>query len=588
MTRLIRFGVFQLDLGAYELRRRNRVVKIERLAMELLQLLIARQGELVSREEIVEKLWGKGVFLDAEHAVNTAVRKVRQALHDDSKNPRFIQTAPGKGYRFIAAVQRVHESNEGSGRIMLAVLPFLNLDGNPSDDYFSDGLTEEIISHLGAAQPQHLGIIARTSSMAYKGSNKPARQIGRELHVDYLLESSVRRQGKRLRITVQLIRVADETHMWAQNYDRDSQNFLGLQQELGSAICGQIEVRLSRSTSAKRTFTQSAAAYDSYLRGRYFWNQLSPHNLGRAVEMFQAAVDEDPDYALAYAGMADAYAYLPLISDVPPRDYWDKARAAAERAVQNNAELSESHTSVGIVNFWMDWNWARAETALHRAVQLDASNIMAHRLLAHLLSQTGRHDEAIARMEIGRRLDPFSPVMQAISAQFLFQGRHYAEAVERAQAALTLDSNLWVAHLMLAQPLARMGESEAAIRECEIAFQLSGRNTQPLALKGYILATTGQPEKAREIVRLMQANSLDCFVPAYNIALVYAGLGDEATCFHWLDRALSERNVHMVFLTADPKWDPYRSDPRFEDLLKRCGITPSLHAPSASGSTRGH
>jgi TolB-like protein/Flp pilus assembly protein TadD len=574
MARLLRFGGFELDIPAYELRRGSQVIKMERLAMDLLLFLIARRGELVSRDQIVEKLWGKDVFLDAEHGVNTAVRKVRLALEDHPTHPRFVQTTPGKGYRFIASVHEVSEQEKEPGRVMLAVLPFLNLGGNPSDDYLSDGLTEETIAHLGAMQPQRLGIIARTSSMAYKGTTKAAKQIGAELQVDYLLESSVRRQGKRVRITVQLIRVADESHLWAENYDHDSRNFLGMQRELASAVCAQIKIQLSGEQSAKRLLatTRSAAAYDLYLRGRYAWNQLTPPNLRRAIELFQAAVNEDPQYAMAYAGMADAYAYLPLISDAAPQEYWSKAKAAAERAALINPELSESLTSLGIVKFWMDWKWGAAETALRRAAELDGSNTMAHRLLAHVLSQSGRHDEAVARMAVGRQLDPFSPVMQAISAQFLFQARRYPEARERAKAALTLDDKLWVGHVMLAQVLERMGESEAAIRECEAAFKLSGGNTHPLALKGYVLATSGRREEAREIVRLLETIAADRFVPAYNVALVYAGMGDEAA-FQWLNRACEERDVHMVFLTADPKWDDQRVDPRFQALLQRTGMT---------------
>ena len=583
MTRLLRFGGFELDIPAYELRCGSQVVKMERLAMELLMFLVTRRDELVSRDQIVERLWGKNVFLDAEHGVNTAIRKVRQALGDDPAHPCFVQTTPGKGYRFIARVHQIDELEKEPGHIMLAVLPFLNLSGNLSNDYLSDGLTEETIAHLGSMHPRRLGIIARTSSMAYKGSTKPARQIGAELQVDYLLESSVRREGKRVRITAQLIRVADESHLWAQNYDRDATDFIGLQQELASAICAQVKIQLSSDQSAKRlrSMTRNSAAYDLYLRGRYSWNQLTPPNLRRATELFQAAVEKDPDYAMAYAGMADAYAYLPLISDAAPRDYWSKAKAAAERAALINPELSESLTSLGIVHFWMDWDWGAAETALRRAVQLDGSNAMAHRLLAHVLSQMGRHDEAIGQMAAGRQLDPFSPVMQAISSQFLFQARRYPEARESAQAALTLDDNFWVAHVMLAQTLERMGKSEAAIRECDKAFKLSGGNTLPLAVKGYVLATSGQREAAIEIARLLETISADRFVPAYNIALVNAGMGSEST-FQWLDRACDEREVHLVFLTADPKWDTHRSDPRFEALLQRAGITSRPPDPRVS------
>jgi TolB-like protein len=552
---------------------------MERLAMELLLFLVARRGEVVSRQEIVEKLWGKDVFLDAEHGVNTAVRKVRHALNDDPQRPRFVQTNPGRGYRFVASVEEIHEVKNKAARTMLAVLPFLDLSDSPIHDYFSDGLTEETIAHLGSANPSRLGVIARTSSMAYRGTSKSARQIGRELRVDYLLEGSVRRQGKRIRITAQLIRVSDETHLWAENYDRDAKNFLGVQKDLAVAICNQIRVRLSSRRNAKLEMSQarSAAAYDLYLRGRYEWNHLTPPNLRRAIEYFQAAIKEEPDYAQAYAGLSDSYSYLPLISDVPPLEYWPQAKAAAERAAQINPALSEAQTSLGIVNFWMEWNWHAAEKALRRALQFDASNVIAYRLLAHILSQMGRHKEALAQMELGRRLDPFSPVMQTISAQFLFQARRYPEARERALAALAVDDNMWVPHLMLAQPLERMSETEAAVREAEKAFKLSG-NTHPLAVKGFALGNIGRRAEAWEVARLLEENAQYRFVPAYNIALVYAGLQDEANISKWLVRASEQRNIHIVFLTGDPKWDAYRSAPFFREVLEQTGISRFLSA----------
>ena len=449
--------------------------------------------------------------------------------------------------------------------------PWQDFSGIPGDAYFVDGLTEEMIAALGRANPRQLRVIARTSVMSYRHTTKPVGQIALELGVDYIVEGSVRRQGAQLRIVARLIGAANQSQLWTASYDRDARNFLGVQQELASSICGQIQIRLA--TTAKQSPpTRSAAAYDLYLRGRYSWNQLSPPNLRRAIELFQAAVQEDPNYTLAYAGMADAYAYLPLISDVAPRESWHPAKAAAERAWELDPESSEAATSLGIVHFWLDWDWARAEVVLRRAVQLDGNNTMARRLLAHLLSQTGRHDEAVSQMETGRRLDPFSPVMQAISAQFLFQARRYQEARERAQAAITLDDNLWVAHLMLAQPLERLGESDAAIRECEKAFKLSGGNTHPLAVKAYILSATGHTAQAREIAKLMEKNSAERFVPAYNIALAYAGLGDHAATYQWLDHAIEERNVHVVFLTADPKRDCQRAHPRFIDTLQRAGI----------------
>ncbi len=583
----LNFGDFELDPPAYQLRREGKPVKLERIPMDLLLLLVNRRGELVTRAEIIETLWGKGVFLEGDTAINTAVGKLRYALRDSPNKPKYVQTVTGKGYRFIAPVApaaqlAMHSPPHGaadlagaSREIVLAVLPFDDLSGLSERDYFVDGLTEEMILALGRVNSQRLRVIARTSSMLYRQTTKPISQIARELGVQYLVEGSVRREGERLRIVAKLISAANQSQVWSASYDRNAENFLGVQQELAAAICGQIQGRLPRTISAQSTrSTQSAPAYDHYLRGRHFWNHLTPPNLRRAIEFFQAAVNDDPDYALAYAGMADAYAYLPLTSDVPPLDYWTKAKAAAERAAQLDPASSEALTSRGIVCFWLDWEWAAAEDALRRALQLDANNTMAHRLLAHVLSQTSRHDQAVTQMQTGRRLDPFSPVMQAISAQFLFQARRYPEARERAQAALTLDESFWVAHVMLAQPLEQLGAHDDAIRECERAFKLSEGNTLPLSIKGYILATAGRRAEALELLRLMEESALHRYVPAYNIALVYAGLGDEAAVYRCLDRALDERNVHMVFLTADPKWDAYRSSRNFVSLLRRAGIAP--------------
>ncbi len=485
--------------------------------MEFLLLLPTRRGELVTRAEIVERLWGKDVFLESDVGINTAVGKIRRALHESADKPVFIQTVTGKGYRFIAAVTVVEEqehplaagtSKLTNGPFAFAVLPFEDLSSPPGQDYFAAGLTEETIAALGRVNPERMRVIARTSSMSYRHTTKPVKQIARELGVDYVLEGSVRREGDQLRIVARLIGASDQYQVWDAAYDRSATGFIGVQQELASAICGQVEVRLSPNRAGKNVpQTCSAGAFDFYLRGRYCWNHLTPPNLHRAIELFQAAVDDDPGYAVAYAGLADTYAYLPLTIDVPPRDSWHKAQAAAERAVQIDPALSEAHTSLGIVNFWMGWDWTAAETSLRHALHLDANNVVAHRVLAHVLSQTGRHEEAIGQMKTGRELDPFSPVMQAISAQFLFQARRFEEAKERALSALAIDGNFWVAHMMLGQALERLHETDAAIDAADKAFKLSGGNTLPLALRGYTLATTGRRDEALQLARVMQANS---------------------------------------------------------------------------------
>jgi TolB-like protein/Flp pilus assembly protein TadD len=568
MARLIRFGGFELDACAYQLRRGSRVVKIERLAMELLLLLIGRAGELVSRDEIVEKLWGKDVFLDAEHGVNTAVRKVRRALGDHPQRPRFVQTTPGKGYRFIALVRRGSETAHVPERIMLAVLPFLNLSRDPSDDYLSDGLTEETIAHLGSMHPARLGVIARTSCMAYKGTAKSAKQIGQELHVEYLLESSVRRQDRHLRITAQLIRVEDETHVWAQSFDRDSASFLGLQGELGQAIAEQVRLKLTREQKASlaRARTTSPDAFDAYLRGRFYWNHRTREMIARAIPQFEEALEADQHYSLAWAGIADAYAILPITSDAPSEECFPQAMRAARQAILADDHSAEAHTAMGSCKFWMEWDWEGAQLELRRAIQLNPSYALAHLYYAHVLSNSGNHAAADQEISQARRLDPLSPHVYSISGQLLFQAGRYDDATVHLERALALNYKAWIAHLALAKIDIENGKFEDAIARLQLAFEFSGGNTEPLSLKGYACAKSGRRGQAEQIVETLLEIAQHRYVPPYNISMVFAGLGETDGVIEWLRKAHDQRDVRMVFLGVDPKWREWNRDVRLRDL----------------------
>jgi len=568
MARLIRFGVFELDPSAYELRRGSRVVKMERLAMELLLLLIAREGELVSRDEIVEKLWGKHVFLDAEHGVNTAIRKVRRALGDHPQRPRFVQTTPGKGYRFIAAVRHGEEAAQVSERIMLVVLPFLNLSGDPADEYLSDGLTEETIARLGSMHPERLGIIARTSSMAYKGTNKSARQIGQELHVHYLLESSIRRQNQFLRITAQLIRVEDETHLWARSYDRNTESLLGLQDELGRAIAEQVRIKLTRAqkTLLAHASTTSADAYDAYLRGRFFWNHRTREMILRAIPHFEHALTIDPHYSLAWAGVADAYAILPITSDASSEECLPKAMTAARTAILADDLSAEAHTALGSCKFWMEWDWEGAQAELRRAIELNPSYALAHLCYAHVLSNSGDHAAADREISSARELDPLSPHVYSISGQLLFQAGRYSDAAVHLERALALNPKAWIANIVLARIDIEAGRFEDAISRLQMAFENSGGTTEPLSLKGYAYAQSGHPEQARQVIGTLLEIAKHRYVPPYNIGMVFQGLGETARAVEWLGKAYQQRDVRMVFLSVDPKWRELNRDFRVRSL----------------------
>ena len=619
-----RFGEFELDLDAYELRRRGATVRLERQPMDLLILLVQQRGRLVTRAEIVERLWGKDVFVDVETGVNTAVRKIRQALRDASDAPRFVETVPAKGYRFIAplatpdtptssqparpaTIDQIatlplarrparsvvagvaalavaaavllfvawrYNRPDTPGRT-LAVLPFENISGDPERDYLADGLAEETIASLGQIDPDQVAVIGRTSVMAYKGTKKSLATIGRELGVDYLVESSIRAEGTRLRITSKLIRVKDQVQIWVDSYDREPGSMLGLQRELSTAIAEQVRLRLtpSRLNALSRRHTRNAEAYDLYLRGRGYANQRTPTTTARAIEYFQRATALDPGYALAWAGLADAYSASPINGDADPATAAPRARDAGTKAVAADSLLAEAQFSLAYVQWAFDWDWPTAVAGFRRALTLDAGHAFSHQVLGHALSQYGRHAEAAPSMKRARELDPFNPMVHAMSAQVAFQARDYPASVEHARQAIVLDDAFWIGHMVAAQAYAANDQPREAFDELDKAARLSGGNSKALALKGYLLATTGRTGEARGLLATLQSAASGTYVPPYAIALIHAGLGETDAVFTWLDRAVQARDVHVIFLTVDPKWDRYRGDPRFAALLDRCGFT---------------
>jgi TolB-like protein/Tfp pilus assembly protein PilF len=577
-----RFGEFELDVAAYELRRRRRPVRLERRPMDLLMLLVERRGQLVSRADIVARLWGEGVFVDVEMGVNTAVRKLRQALHDSPDAPTFIETVSGRGYRFIADVQVVEAASpDPTARVRVAVLPFDNLGRDPEREYLADGLTEEAIALLGQIDPEHVAVIGRRSVMAYKETTRTLAEIGRELDASHLVESSIRAEGARLRITSRLVRVRDQVQIWSASYDSEPSSMLALQRELGAAIAEQIRLRLSpeRLAALARRQTRHPEAYDLYLRGRYLWNKLTPPTTREAIQCYARATEIDRDYALAWSGLADAYAASPINGDAPALEVMPRAREAAANAVQAEAGLAEAQTSLGVVTFWHEWDCLAAEAALRRAIALDPGYDYAPRMLGITLSTMGRHGEALAAMRRARELDPLNPMNHALSSHSTFLAGDYPGAVLLARQAIVVDPGFWIGHFLLAQAAERLGENELAFEELGTAARLSGGNSKALALRGYLFARQGRTDEARGVLGALEEISRVRYLPPYATALVHAGLGEHDAAFAWLDRAYEARDVHVVYLPVDPKWDPLRADSRFATILKRCGlVAPSVLA----------
>jgi TolB-like protein/DNA-binding winged helix-turn-helix (wHTH) protein/Flp pilus assembly protein TadD len=641
-----RFGDFVLDVAAYELRRDGRRVRLERQPMDLLILLVGQRGQLVSRSQIADALWAKDVFVDVENGVNTAIRKLRQALRDAPDTPTFIETVPGKGYRFIAAVEALPDAlpsplppaatpsvadvqmlgagaetatsgapvavpEPGAGaratgrraslvvgaltvatlalallwagnrpadsvtRVTIAVLPFDNLNGDAETDYLASGLTEDTIVSLGRIDPERVSVIGRTSMIAYRGTTKSLAEIGRELGTDYLVESSLRAESSHLRITARLIRVRDQVQIWSDSFDSNASSILGLQQEISSAIAEQVRTRLSteRQRALARRHTQNADAYDFFLRGRHFLALRTPEAMQRAIDFFQQATVADPTYSLGWANLALAYGTSPINSDVDPRRVSPAARESAVRAVAANPDVAEAQHALGHVKWAFEWDWPAAETAFRRAIELDRSYSLVHLILAHLLSQTGRHAEAEPFTRRGRELDPLNPLSYALSSQVAFQARDYAGALQHADRAIALDQEFWIGHEMRGQALEALGDHDLALKALATAARLSGQNSKPISLTGYILGRSGRTAEAHDLLGALEMASRQRYVPPYALALVHAGLGDADAAFEWLDRAYAARDVHLMFLTVDVKWDRYRSDPRFADLLARCGFT---------------
>lgn len=572
------FGDFRLLVADKQLLQAGKSVPLKPKVFETLLVLVQSQGHLVEKEEFLKRLWPDSFVEEAALAQN--ISQLRKALANGSEAAEnsLIETVPKRGYRFIAPVRVTGtKSYEAPSRVRLAVLPFEVLGGDRERDYLADGLTEEVIAALGNIDPEYLSVIGRTSVMAYKHVPKTLAEIGRDLGAEFLVESSIRAEGERVRVTSKLIRSRDQVQIWSASYDREATSMLEFQRELSRAIAQELRVRISpdRLTAIARRQTQQVDAYDLYLRGRFFWNQLSPATTRRATEYFSRATQLDPDYALAWSGLADAYAASPINGDAPPLQVWKRAQEAATRAVRSGPDLAETQTSLGLVNFFLGWDWAAAEDAFKRAITLDSNYALAHRNLGILLSHSGRHEEARNAARRARELDPLHAAHVALSSQVEFNARDYSAAIEFARQATILDPEFPIGYIQLAQAHVQLGNNELALEALNTAGRFS-TNSKLVGLRGALFANLGRVQEAQAVLKMLQAASGERYVPPYAMALVLATLGERDAAFKWLDRAYEVRDVHLIFLPVDPKWDTFRADPRFHTLLARCGL-PRLH-----------
>jgi TolB-like protein/DNA-binding winged helix-turn-helix (wHTH) protein/Tfp pilus assembly protein PilF len=475
------------------------------------------------------------------------------------------------GYALWSRSRPLHQAS--SDRTMLAVLPFDNLTGDPSQDYFSDGLTEEMIAQLGRLDPQHLGVIARTSVMHYKNTSEQLEQIGHELGVQYVLEGSVRRDSDKVRISAQLIQVKDQSHVWARQYDRELNNLLALEGEIAREIAGGIQLTLGNANHIDSARYQvslspnSYEAYDLYLRGLYFWNKRTGPDFERAIEYFQQATEKDPNYAQAYTGLADSYVLMAGYSDVPPIEFMPKARAAALRAVELDDTLAEAYVSLAVIAQDYDWDWPTVEKEYRRAIELNPNYPTAHQWYAESLALQGRFDEAFVEIERARQLDPLSLIIGSDYAVILYFSRQYDRAIEQFRSVLDREPLFPRAH-MVAYAYVEKGMYAEALADIQNWRRL-GDGSQSMLL-AYVCGRAGQQVEARQALRDLQLRPGEKSY-AYSIAVAYLGIGDNEKAITWLQKSYAERTITTA-LRVDPTFDPLRSDPRFQELLRGMGL----------------
>jgi TolB-like protein/DNA-binding winged helix-turn-helix (wHTH) protein/Flp pilus assembly protein TadD len=624
----LRFGLFEADVQTGELWKQGKRLRLQEQPFQLLVSLLEKPGEVVTREELRSRLWPQ-TTVDFDHGLNKAVSKIREALGDSSENPRFVETVARRGYRFLADVAIIRKApletgagdpanagpflpavaailNASSRNLAtklfvlglalvaasvvwvfyreiyaapairsLAVLPLENLSGDSSQDYFVDGMTDELITRL--AQISALRVISRTSVMTYKNARKSLAEIANELNVEAVVEGSVSRSGERVRVTAQLIDARSDKHIWADSYDEDIRDALVLQSKVTTAIARHIRAALNpqEQLALAKSRTINPEAYEAYLKGRYFWNKRTAQGLRTAIDYFGRAIEIDPRYAEAYAGLADAYAIAGdwKMGVLPPQDAFARATAAAAEALALDDTLSEAHTSLALALDLYGWNWVAAEAEYKHAIQLNPGYATAHQWYSWHLFMVGSNTEAMSELKKAENLDPLSLIIKTDIADALCVAHRYDEAVEQSEKALKMDPNFAVGHYERGQALAQKHMYDEAIAEFQTAIELGGPSGAFQSNLGYAYAVSGRKEEAQEIIdnlesRRPQNQSVDA-----DIALIYAGLGNADEAIIRLNKAYYGRFKASILLR--PAFDLLRSDDRFQDLLQRIGLTRS-------------
>jgi TolB-like protein/DNA-binding winged helix-turn-helix (wHTH) protein/Flp pilus assembly protein TadD len=623
-ARVVTFGVFEADLVAGELRKSGVRQKLSGHPFQVLQVLLEHPQAVVTREQLRKELWPDNVVVDYDLALKKAVNRIREVLGDSAESPRYVETIPRRGYRFIAPVlpsggtpfqapsarppasvsdRSMHTLRRGyvfaailgslliaalalvptaswrrfsrrpatPGVQSLAVLPLQNLSGDPAQEYFADGMTEDLTTDL--AKLGAIRVISRSSAMQYKNANKPLPQIARELNVDGIVEGSVQRSGNKVRITAQLIYGPTDTHLWAESYERDLQDILSLQGEVARDIANQVKLRLTPEQQARlsASATVSPEAYESYLQGRYYWNMRTEDGLNKSVAYFRDAIDKDPNHAGAYAGLALSYMVMSGYNLLPKNQAFPPAKTAAVKALQLDDGLAEAHTAMAVVYAEYDGDGVAAEKELKRAIELNPNYATAHQAYGEYLSGWGRLAEADAEMKRAIELDPFS-----IAANTWYQGVLHKEgrddeAIAQLQKSLQVAGNVPITHFWLGRRYLDKKMNRQAIEEFQAAVTLSRDQPYYAAWLGYAYAVSGKADEATKILNELTELPARTYVPAYQVAVLAAALGHKDQALQWLHKACDDGACSGPIgnVRTDPAFDSMRSDPRFIEVLRR-------------------
>jgi TolB-like protein/DNA-binding winged helix-turn-helix (wHTH) protein/Tfp pilus assembly protein PilF len=651
-SRQVRTGFFEIDLASGQLHKNGRKLPLQEQPFRVLAILLERPGEVVTRQELQARLWPADTYVGFDEGLNTAIRKLRTAFGDSAGNPRFIETLPRRGYRFIAPVTETTTANglpaianvagirednaiadseeavslpdysalapeggkwpwktavlmtaflvlaltvvayvmrkhssPGSGpakRSMLAILPFQNLSNDPGQEYFSDGLTEETITDLGQLSPENLGVIARTSAMAYKHTDKTIGQIGRELGVDYILEGSVRREGGKARVSAQLIRVSDQTHLWSENYDRELADMLDVQNDLGRSIAEQVSANLTpqRQIELSKKHIVNPEAYDLYLKGRFYWNQRTPGAIKESIGYFVQATAKDPNFALAYAGLADAYNISNVVGLYSPSESFPQAREAAMRAIQLDPSLAEAHAALGMEKSHYEFDLPGAEREFLKALEVNPNSPYAHLFYSNcFLLPMGRKAQAIAENRRAVEIDPLSlPINNFLGMTYMMAGDDDS-AYRQFQHTIAMDPSFPLAHEYFSWFLTTTGRYEESIKEKEKGDVLSGASPEQAAAEAIVMEKAFKSGGEKRFwqkdleLELKAGQQPGASASPFMLAADYAMAGQTDKAFEYLEKSYEEREGQdLTLLKFDPSYKNLRSDPRFSAMLRKIGL----------------